>query len=155
MLKEVAALKRGPKKLTLRLLRMSKKLNLLATLDNQLTTENYDATGTSLPITEFDGDIKGDFWVTIDGQGHLLYALKASAWPITQAPRLNFENGPEFTLDQSLGYWYYVDQSRLVSVQEINNYRYAVEWNVYIGQTNYGTGSYPTYLPTSILKTFN
>jgi hypothetical protein len=153
--KEVAALKKSPKKVTFTAepdVQETKFTGNFGKPAPTITTENYDATGGSLPITEFEGDIKGDFWVTIDGQGHLLYALKASAWPITQAPKLNFENGPDFVLDQQAGYWYYIDLSRLVSVQEINNYRYAVEWNVYIGQTNYGTGSYPTYLPHQSLK---
>lgn len=154
--REVANLKKGPKKITLTAepdVTEEKFTNIkFGQPAPTITTENYDATGGSLPITQYEGDIKGDFWVTIDGQGHLLYALKASAWPITQAPKLNFENGPDFVLDQQAGYWYYIDLSRLVSVQEINNYQYAVEWNVYIGQTNYGTGSYPTYLPHQSLK---
>ncbi|MFZ2310482.1 MAG: hypothetical protein WAW11_02975 [Patescibacteria group bacterium] len=153
--RENAALRKGPKKFTLTAepdVQETKFTGNFSKPAPTVTTENYDATGSSLPITEFEGDIKGDFWVTIDGQGHLLYALKASAWPITQAPKLNFENGPDFILDQQAGYWYYIDLSRLVSVQEINKYQYAVEWNVYIGQTNYGTGSYPTYLPHQSLK---
>lgn len=153
--KENAALRKGPKKVTFAAepedVTEEKFTNIkFGQPAPTITSETYDADGTSLPITQYEGEIKGDFWVTIDGQGHLLYALKASAWPITQAPRLNFENGPEFTLDSQSGYWYYVDLSRLVSVQEINK-KYA-EWNVFIGLTNYGTGSYPTFLPHQSLK---
>jgi len=117
--------------------------------------ENIPGNGGTLSTTLFEGGLEGDWCTTIDANGHILYAMKNSVFqagkPTISAPKLNGENGPDMVLDASTGWWYYAD-GRLVSVQEINNYQYAVEWNVYIGQTNYGSGSYATYLPHQLMK---
>jgi len=118
------------------------------------TETNYAADNNSLPITNYEGDINGDFGTTIDANGHLIYFIKASVIANNKgntAPRLNGEHGSPFTLDKSSGYWFYVDQ-RLISGQEINSSGYAVIWNIFIGQVNYGTGSYPAFLPHQSIK---
>jgi len=119
------------------------------------TVETFSGDNGTLSVTLYEGGYDGDYCLTIDGTGHLVYCLKNSTFmsvkPSIPAPRLNGENGPEFTFDQATGYWYYVD-GRLISVQEINNYDYAIEWNVYTGQTNFGSGSYPTYIPHQMMK---
>lgn len=116
-----------------------------------VTTEMFNPNNAALPITQFEGGFSGAYCLTINDDGYLVYAVKNTPM-FTQAPRLNSENGNELTLDPQSDYWVYIDYTHLVSVQEINNYDYAVEWNIYIGQTNYGTGSYPTYLPHQSLK---
>ncbi len=120
------------------------------------TIETFDPDNGNLPITLYQGKVTGDWGVTIDGTGHSLYFIKNSVFmsgnPTIPAPRVRGVNGPEMTLDNSTGYLFWVDQSRLVSVQEINNYKYAIEWNIYIGETNYGTGTYETWLPHQVLK---
>ena len=119
------------------------------------SVETFSGDNGTLSVTLYEGALDGDYCITIDGTGHLLYCLKNSVFtsvkPSIPAPRLNGENGPEFTFDKESGYWYYID-GRLISVQEINNYQYALEWNVYTGQTNYGSGSYPTYIPHQFMK---
>jgi len=117
-------------------------------------TTNYSIDNGALPITNYLGAITGDFGTTIDGTGHLIYFIKASVVSNNKgnvAPRLNGENGAQFTLDSSTGYWFLLD-SRLISGQELNSAGYAVVWNTYIGQVNYGTGSYPAYLPHQSIK---
>lgn len=118
------------------------------------TETSYTADNTSLPITNYEGEISGDFGTTISSDGHLVYFIKSSVVANNKgnvAPRLNGENGAAFTLDKGTGYWYYID-SRLISGQEINSAGYAVTWNIFIGHVNYGTGSYPAFLPHQSLK---
>jgi|GEM_PF-4856650 len=118
------------------------------------TETTYQAEDSSLPITNYEGAITGNFGTTINGNGHLIYFIKESVIANNKgniAPRLNGVNGEPFILDKSSGYWYLVD-SRLISSQEINNSGYAVVWNIYIGRVNYGTGSYPAFLPHQSLK---
>lgn len=120
------------------------------------TIETFDPDNGNLPITLYQGKVTGDWGITIDGTGHSLYFIKNTVFmsgnPTIPAPRVRGVNGPEMTLDNSTGYWFWIDQARLVSVQEINNYEYAVEWNIYIGETNYGTGTYETWMPHQVLK---
>lgn len=160
--RELAALKRAPKQTYTRTTKSSTPKNDVAEksfgtsggfkLKNTTTTEEtFPADNTSLPITQYEGGFAGAYCLTINDDGYLVYGLKNTP-AITQAPLLNSENGPAMTLDANSGYWYYIDYTRLVSVQEINTWAYAMEWNVYVGQTNYGTGSYPTYLPHQSLK---
>lgn len=118
------------------------------------TETSYSAEDSSLPITNYEGAITGNFGTTINSDGHLIYFVKESVIANNKgniAPRLNGVNGEPFVLDKNSGYWYYVD-SRLISSQEINSSGYAVVWNVYIGKVNYGTGSYPAFLPHQSLK---
>lgn len=119
-----------------------------------ITETSYAADDSQLPITNYEGEITGDFGTTISGNGHLIYFIKASIVANNKgniAPRLNGESGGQFTLDNKKGYWFYVD-NRLISGQEINSAGYAVTWNIFIGHVNYGTGSYPAYLPHQSLK---
>lgn len=119
-----------------------------------ITETTYTADDSQLPITNYEGGISGDFGTTISGDGHLIYFIKASIVANNKgnvAPRLNGESGDQFTLDNKKGYWFYVD-NRLISGQEINSAGYAVTWNIFIGNVNYGTGSYPAYLPHQSLK---
>jgi len=126
-----------------------------APINSSKSTEIIPGGNATLSTTLYEGGLEGDYCTTIDATGHIVYAMKNSVFlagkPSIPAPRLNGENGQEMQLDKESGWWFYAD-GRLISVQEINNYQYAVEWNVYIGQTNYGTGSYPTYLPHQMLK---
>lgn len=119
-----------------------------------ITETSYVADDSELPITNYEGGISGDFGTTISGDGHLIYFIKTSIVANNKgniAPRLNGESGGQFTLDSKKGYWFYVD-NRLISGQEINSASYAVTWNIFIGHVNYGTGSYPAYLPHQSLK---
>ncbi len=120
----------------------------------QTVVEEYAPTAGTLPVTDFQGDLVGDFGATIDGKGNLVYYVKQSLIAANKgsgAPRLNGEGGAPFTLDRNTGYWYLVD-NRLISAEQINNSSYPVRWNIYIGRVNYGAGSYPAFLPHESLK---
>jgi hypothetical protein len=158
--RELAALKRAPRSYNSKpkdvsptedVVEKSFTGNNFKPKNTTVTEETFPADNTSLPITQYEGGFSGAYCLTINDDGYLVYGIK-NAPNITQAPLLNSENGPAMTLDNASGYWFYIDYNRLVSVQEINTWNYAMEWNVYIGQTNYGTGSYPTYLPHQSLK---
>lgn len=98
--------------------------------------------------TQFFGQMKGSYFTTIDAEGYLMYGISKSL--STQAPRLNGINGQLFVSNGS--YWTCTDKTRLISVAEINSADATVVWTVYIGQKNYGTGSYPMFLPHESLK---
>lgn len=120
----------------------------------QTVVEEYAPSGATLPVTDFQGDLVGDFGTTIDGKGNLIYYVRQSMIAANKgsgAPRLNGEGGAPFTLDRNTGYWYLVD-NRLISAEQINNSSYPVRWNIYIGRVNYGAGSYPAFLPHESLK---
>lgn len=95
---------------------------------------------------QFTGASKGDYLTTIDDAGYLTY--KVSKKLSAQAPRLNGVSGSIF-FDNG-NYWTHTDKSRLVSAAEINTA--TVTWTIYIGNKNYGTGSYPVFLPHELLK---
>ncbi len=95
---------------------------------------------------QFTGVSKGDYLTTIDDAGYLNY--KVSKKLSAQAPRLNGVSGSIFS--DNGNYWTYTDKSRLVSAAEINTA--TVTWTIYIGNKNYGTGSYPVFLPHELLK---
>lgn len=95
---------------------------------------------------QFAGVSKGDYLTTIDDAGYLTY--KVSKKLSAQAPRLNGVSGPKFS--DNGNYWTYTDNSRLISTAEINTA--TVIWTIYVGDKNYGTGSYPVFLPHELLK---
>ena len=117
-------------------------------VERKSSTEiSQNSENNSLPMTEYMGLAGGKFYTTVTPDGYLLYVVSDPL--IKVAPRLNGEAGPEFTYDKGLASWYYADYSRRVTVSDLSIF---IEWNVYVGQTNYGTGSYPTYLPHESLK---
>ncbi len=109
----------------------------------------------NLVITEYQGEMKGDYGITTeDKAGKIVYFLKSTFVKnggSTETPRLNGPNGAKFSYNAETGYWYYID-GQIVTTSEINSWAYAKEWNVYIGKTDYGVGSYDTYLPHQLLK---
>ncbi len=96
--------------------------------------------------TQFSGISTGSYLTTIDDEGYLTYKISKKISP--QAPRLNTVDGALFT--ENGQYWVYTDKTRVVSVAEINIE--TVIWTVYIGNKDYGTGSYPMFLPHENLK---
>lgn len=112
------------------------------------------ATENSL-ITQYQGVMNGDYGTTIDnGSGKIVYFLRNSFVKSNggdEAPRLNGRGGEKFSYNPKTGYWYYID-GQVMTAGEVNSWTYAREWNVYIGQTDYGVGSYETYLPHQALK---
>lgn len=110
------------------------------------TTTNTPTIKYASASTEYYGQMKGSYFTTIDENGYLMYGISKSISP--QAPRLNGTGGELFTSNDS--YWTYTNKSRIISVAEIN-----IEteiWTVYTGEKNYGTGSYPVFLPHETLK---
>jgi hypothetical protein len=120
-----------------------------------MTTTTFESDGGSTPITLYEGGAKDDYGVTISVTGHMVYYLKNSVFlaakPTAPAPRLHSKDGQQFTLDQNSGIWF-CESDHLVSVQEINNWTYAAEWSIYIGEVSYGSGSYSAFLPHQLLK---
>jgi hypothetical protein len=111
--------------------------------------------GGNLAITVYTGGMEGTYFTSIDKQGHLIYGIKADAVTAANAsiaPELNFVGGPQFTLDQNQGWWFYVDMNRLVSVQEINSDNAAVEWGAYVGKVTSGNYTYENWLPHAWAK---
>ena len=106
-------------------------------------------------VTQYQGVMTGDYGTTIDnGSGKIVYFLRNSFVKSNgggEAPRLNGRGGEKFSYNPKTGYWYYID-GQVMTAGEVNSWTYAREWNVYIGQTDYGVGSYETYLPHQALK---
>ena len=121
----------------------------------KVTTTTFASDGGSTPITLYEGGTPDNFGVTISGTGHVLFYIKNSVWvaamPANSVPILYSENGPQLTLDQGQGVWFY-ESDRLASVQEINNWSYPVDWCLYMGQVHYGSVTYPAYFPHQVLK---
>jgi len=109
----------------------------------------------NLLVAQYQGVMTGDYGTTIDnGSGKIVYFLRNSFVKSNggdEVPHLNGRNGEKFSYNPRTGYWFYVD-GQVMTVGEVNSWAYAREWNVYIGQTDYGVGSYETYLPHQALK---
>lgn len=122
----------------------------------QVTTTVTNPSENNLVTTKYKGVMEGDYGTTIDdNSGRIIYFLKNSFIKNNnnnaEAPRLNGVTGEKFNYNAETGYWYYID-GQTMTVSEINSWDYAKEWNVYIGKTDYGVGSYDTYLPHQALK---
>ena len=112
---------------------------------NRVTTSSIPEVNTILASTQFTGTTNGSYLTTIT-DSYLTYKVKKNL--STEAPRLNTVNGPVFTEEGE--YWVYIDKSRLISVAEINIA--TIIWTIYVGQKDYGTGTYPMFLPHESLK---
>lgn len=117
----------------------------------QVNTGTQVNTGVKM---DFEGSIPNGskYGTTITPDRFLLYYLwdnylRSNGMSIP-APRLNGENGPEFTYDAASGYWFYIDRSTIITPAMLNNPNYTRIWCAGIGPI----GTWYAFLPHESLK---
>lgn len=156
--KEVASLKKrpapAPKKQDVVVATFDETFKRSQPTVQQRSVEQFAPADTRLPITDFEGDLSGQFGTTVNEKGNLVYYVSQALinrYGGNGAPRLNGQSGPQFSYNQTTGYWTLVD-NRLISAEQINSPAHEIRWNVYIGQVQHNLGSYPAFLPHESLK---
>lgn len=156
--KEVASLKKrpvaAPKKQDAVVATFNETFKRSQPTVQQKRVEQFAPADTRLPITDFEGDLSGQFGTTVNEKGNLVYYISQALidrYSGNGAPRLNGESGPQFSYNEGNGYWILVD-NRLIATEQINSDTHLIRWNVYIGQIHHSLGSYPAFLPHESLK---